>query len=192
MDSKLVVEQMSGRWKIKHPDLRPLALAATVRARQVRPATPGSRGSEHPRRPPGQRGARRAPTGRPDARARGLATPRSRPTSLSRAPGRRPTPLGRRRERAGTADDARPAPPRRDPGTPVDREFSGRGGADPGLTTRARPRCGRPRSWLTRRDEVAGHRRLPLRRTRETAAVVADAAGTRRARRGRPGRGRVR
>ena len=25
MDSKLVVEQMSGRWKIKHPDLRPLA-----------------------------------------------------------------------------------------------------------------------------------------------------------------------
>ncbi|MES4887509.1 bifunctional RNase H/acid phosphatase [Streptomyces sp. NPDC096012] len=25
MDSKLVVEQMSGRWKIKHPDLKPLA-----------------------------------------------------------------------------------------------------------------------------------------------------------------------
>ena len=25
MDSKLVVEQMSGRWKIKHPDMRPLA-----------------------------------------------------------------------------------------------------------------------------------------------------------------------
>lgn len=29
MDSKLVVEQMSGRWKIKHPDLRPLARQAT-------------------------------------------------------------------------------------------------------------------------------------------------------------------
>ncbi|WP_049580121.1 bifunctional RNase H/acid phosphatase [Streptomyces sp. SBT349] len=28
MDSKLVVEQMSGRWKIKHPDMRPLALEA--------------------------------------------------------------------------------------------------------------------------------------------------------------------
>jgi ribonuclease H / adenosylcobalamin/alpha-ribazole phosphatase len=28
MDSKLVVEQMSGRWKIKHPDMRPLAMEA--------------------------------------------------------------------------------------------------------------------------------------------------------------------
>ncbi|MFG3256213.1 bifunctional RNase H/acid phosphatase [Streptomyces sp. NPDC048172] len=28
MDSKLVVEQMSGRWKIKHPDMRPLATEA--------------------------------------------------------------------------------------------------------------------------------------------------------------------
>ncbi|MFC4912716.1 bifunctional RNase H/acid phosphatase [Actinomadura gamaensis] len=31
MDSKLVVEQMSGRWKIKHPDMRPLA----ERAREI-------------------------------------------------------------------------------------------------------------------------------------------------------------
>ncbi|MGW0363255.1 bifunctional RNase H/acid phosphatase [Streptomyces sp. NPDC002990] len=31
MDSKLVVEQMSGRWKIKHPDMKPLAAeAATI------------------------------------------------------------------------------------------------------------------------------------------------------------------
>jgi len=29
MDSKLVVEQMSGRWKIKHPAMRPLAMEAT-------------------------------------------------------------------------------------------------------------------------------------------------------------------
>jgi ribonuclease H / adenosylcobalamin/alpha-ribazole phosphatase len=28
MDSKLVVEQMSGRWQVKHPDLRPLAAQA--------------------------------------------------------------------------------------------------------------------------------------------------------------------
>jgi ribonuclease H / adenosylcobalamin/alpha-ribazole phosphatase len=33
MDSKLVVEQMSGRWKIKHPDMRTLAL----RARDILP-----------------------------------------------------------------------------------------------------------------------------------------------------------
>ncbi|MFF3416286.1 bifunctional RNase H/acid phosphatase [Streptomyces sp. NPDC002698] len=35
MDSKLVVEQMSGRWKIKHPDMKPLA----ARAARVLPAS---------------------------------------------------------------------------------------------------------------------------------------------------------
>lgn len=29
MDSKLVVEQMSGRWKVKHPSMRPLAIEAS-------------------------------------------------------------------------------------------------------------------------------------------------------------------
>lgn len=34
MDSKLVIEQMSGRWKVKHPDMKPLAgRAATLAAR---------------------------------------------------------------------------------------------------------------------------------------------------------------
>ena len=33
MDSKLVVEQMAGRWKIKNPGLRPLAAEAAVLAR---------------------------------------------------------------------------------------------------------------------------------------------------------------
>jgi probable phosphoglycerate mutase len=35
MDSKLVVEQMSGRWQIKHPDLRPLAAQARQAARAL-------------------------------------------------------------------------------------------------------------------------------------------------------------
>ncbi|MDU0479231.1 bifunctional RNase H/acid phosphatase [Staphylococcus chromogenes] len=35
MDSKLVVEQMSGRWKIKHPDMKVLALEAQQRAREL-------------------------------------------------------------------------------------------------------------------------------------------------------------
>ncbi len=35
MDSKLVVEQMSGRWKIKHPALQPLAAQAGVAARRL-------------------------------------------------------------------------------------------------------------------------------------------------------------
>jgi probable phosphoglycerate mutase len=35
MDSKLVVEQMSGRWQIKHPDMRPLAAKARDTARAL-------------------------------------------------------------------------------------------------------------------------------------------------------------
>ncbi len=34
MDSKLVIEQMAGRWKIKHPSMKPLATAA-LRLRPV-------------------------------------------------------------------------------------------------------------------------------------------------------------
>ena len=41
MDSKLVVEQMNGKWKIKHPNLKPLAkqagaLLASFPVRQIR------------------------------------------------------------------------------------------------------------------------------------------------------------
>ncbi|MGC1207575.1 MAG: reverse transcriptase-like protein, partial [Ornithinimicrobium sp.] len=35
MDSKLVVEQMAGRWKIKHADMRRLALEARDLVRQI-------------------------------------------------------------------------------------------------------------------------------------------------------------
>ena len=35
MDSKLVIEQMAGRWKVKHADMKPLALEAA----RLRPAT---------------------------------------------------------------------------------------------------------------------------------------------------------
>jgi ribonuclease H / adenosylcobalamin/alpha-ribazole phosphatase len=35
MDSKLVIEQMAGRWKVRHADIKPLALEAA----RLRPAT---------------------------------------------------------------------------------------------------------------------------------------------------------
>jgi probable phosphoglycerate mutase len=35
MDSKLVVEQMSGRWQVKHPAMRPLATEAGGLVRQI-------------------------------------------------------------------------------------------------------------------------------------------------------------
>ena len=53
MDSKLVVEQMSGRWKIKHPDMQELArqAKALIAGRHVRGAEPdaaaGSAGTGH-------------------------------------------------------------------------------------------------------------------------------------------------
>ncbi|MDR3070510.1 MAG: reverse transcriptase-like protein [Propionibacteriaceae bacterium] len=34
LDSKLVIEQMAGRWKVRHPDMKPLAVKAT----SLRPA----------------------------------------------------------------------------------------------------------------------------------------------------------
>jgi probable phosphoglycerate mutase len=36
MDSKLVVEQMSGRWKVKHPVMKSLALEAASLVRELR------------------------------------------------------------------------------------------------------------------------------------------------------------
>jgi ribonuclease HI len=35
MDSKLVVEQMCGRWKVKHPAMQPLAREATELVREI-------------------------------------------------------------------------------------------------------------------------------------------------------------
>jgi ribonuclease HI len=35
MDSKLVVEQMSGRWKVKHPAMQPLAREAAELVREI-------------------------------------------------------------------------------------------------------------------------------------------------------------
>lgn len=37
MDSKLVVEQMSGRWQVKHPDMKPLARQAAELVRRLPP-----------------------------------------------------------------------------------------------------------------------------------------------------------
>ena len=71
MDSKLVVEQMSGNWKIKHPEMKPLALAAagsppsarrTPGSRVSRTSTPtGSSTRRSTRRPAGPRRHRAAP-----------------------------------------------------------------------------------------------------------------------------------
>ena len=139
MDSKLVVEQMSGRWKVKHPDMKPLASQAAAlvaefdrvdfewvpraRERARRPARQRGDGRRQGR--PDLGGGRRWRTGRPcrrRARRDGrTSTRRGGPTSppTPRRPagpgGRAAAPQGRR------ADPVRRGPARRD--------HLGRGGA---------------------------------------------------------------
>ena len=91
MDSKLVVEQMSGRWKVKHPDI---AAAASTGHRAVDPirahhlhVDPAC--EEQPRRPAGQRG---------DGRRRRNRDPRRNTEGIDRR---------RRHPRAGPAPAAR-------------------------------------------------------------------------------------
>ena len=92
MDSKLVIEQMSGRWQIKNPGLRPLAAEAAALVRPVRrghlrldPA-----GAQHGRRRAGQprhgRGRRQAGR-RPDRAGAAAGTPAG--AAGRRDPGRR-------------------------------------------------------------------------------------------------------
>ena len=85
MDSKLVVEQMSGRWKIKHPDMQQLALQAQKIARQLGGVTLhlGAPRAERCRRRPGQqRDGRQAD---PPRRRRRAEHGRGRRPALGRA-----------------------------------------------------------------------------------------------------------
>ncbi|MFE2139187.1 reverse transcriptase-like protein, partial [Streptomyces sp. NPDC059466] len=94
MDSKLVVEQMSGRWKIKHPDMKPLAAEA---ARILPPAQvtyewiPRERNKHADRlaneaMDAGKRGEQWWPAGWPGGQvARGSRAPAPRPAGPPRA-----------------------------------------------------------------------------------------------------------
>lgn len=82
MDSKLVVEQMSGRWKIKHPDMKPLAAeAATVLPHVAGDVRVDPARAEQARGPARQRGDGRGQAGQAvgglalDRRAGHLAAP---------------------------------------------------------------------------------------------------------------------
>jgi ribonuclease H / adenosylcobalamin/alpha-ribazole phosphatase len=185
-DSKLVVEQMSGRWKIKHEDMRRLAL----QARDVLPPTrvtytwvPRAQNKDADRlvneaiddaaqgRP--WRGALPSPVTTVEAasEAAAEAAMTAPPATEDRTAGRAwsgpdvgvPTTLVLLRHGATVH-------------TP-DRRFSGSGGDDPALSDDGR------RQVLLAADVLASSGRVdavvcsPLRRTRETAQVVADRLG---------------
>lgn len=185
MDSKLVVEQMAGRWKIKHPDLKPLAT-------QAERVFPGgiARWTWIPREL-----NKRADTLVNAALDGKLA-------GVLRNPGT-PSPgdAGRTAERVGPAAVPAPVQPRQDAPRPdpqrqvrtsmtvtllflrhgrtadnVARRFSGPHGGDPGLDDVGRHQAAVVAAALgdARVDAVVSS---PLRRARETAEVIASALG---------------
>jgi len=182
MDSKLVVEQMSGRWKIKHPDLRPLALQAQRLAQRLPRVTytwiPRERngaadrlanqaldgvpiGESNPsvkRQRGGGAGGDVSATGQPPAWASAAA-----PSTVERAAG-----------------DMRLAAPTRlyllRHGVTVhtpERRFSGRN--DLALTEDGRGQIAAAARRLAALGSISAVVTSPLRRTRESAEIVADA-----------------
>ena len=110
MDSRLVVEQMAGNWKIKHPSMKPLAIEANrlapigttftwvPRAENAHADRLANEALDGERDATGPLGGRAASEAGDQSRHR---APRSRPRSAA----------GGRRQRQ--ADHARPGPPRR-------------------------------------------------------------------------------
>jgi broad specificity phosphatase PhoE/ribonuclease HI len=171
MDSKLVVEQMAGRWKIKHPAMKPLADAA----RQLAPA--GTVWTWVPRAQNAAADAlanaaldseRDGGTGRVGGTASVPAAP-AEPAATTPATGwggassHAATTLVLLRHGVTAATERK--------------VFSGNGSSDPELTETGREQARRAAQWLERHGGIDAIVTSPLTRTRQTAAVVAEGLG---------------
>jgi len=182
MDSKLVVEQMSGRWKIKHPDMRPLAMEAN------RLAPFGTTYTWVPREQ--NKHADRLANEALDGKRDGVTVT---PTEPSGSGESGESLIEEIESPAATAavDQAGEAP---DPGgnpttlillrhgvTPhtSGRRFSGGlGGDNPGLSDEGREQVRAAASWLAElKDKIDAVVCSPVRRTRESADIVAAELG---------------
>lgn len=188
MDSKLVVEQMSGRWKIKHPDMKPLA----ARAQRIFPAgrvayqwIPREQNKHADRLAneamdagkagrtwePGRSSAALAVAASAAAPA-ALEVPAAEPLAEPKA-----APVG-----WGAAADL---------GTPTtfvllrhgetaltpQKRFSGSGGTDPELSAAGRRQAGAAAAALAARGTIQAVVTSPMRRCRETADAIANRLG---------------
>ncbi|MEK2475413.1 MULTISPECIES: bifunctional RNase H/acid phosphatase [Streptomyces] len=195
MDSKLVVEQMSGRWKIKHPDMKPLAAeAASIfpSAQVTYEWIPRSRNKHADRlaneaMDAGKQGKQWEPR---DSRA-ALAGP------VDAAPVRSAAARAAdaAAEAAETAHAAPAAPPvgwgSPDLGVPAtfvllrhgetaltpQKRFSGSGGTDPELSDAGRRQAEAAAAALAARGTIQAVVSSPLRRCQETAGAVAARLG---------------
>jgi probable phosphoglycerate mutase len=170
MDSKLVVEQMSGNWKIKHPDMRPLAMQANRLAPEDTTYTWVPREqNKHADRLANEAldGKRSGVTlagsrAEPDPAVEQAESPVASPGRGWSPPGGPATTLVLVRHGA-TALTA-------------ERRFSGGlGGSNPGLTDEGRAQVREVAEWLA---PIAGSVDVvvtsPVRRTRESAEILAD------------------
>ncbi|WP_405521071.1 bifunctional RNase H/acid phosphatase [Streptomyces canus] len=180
MDSKLVVEQMSGRWKIKHPDLKPLALEAG------RVFPPGRVTYEWIPREQNKRADRlaneamdsgasassvRQPSPAADAEAVGAAKAEAdvRAAKAVAAPGWAPADMGEPATFVLLRHGETPLTPQK--------RFSGSGGTDPSLSAVGREQAERAAEALAARGTIQHILASPLTRTRQTAAAVAERLG---------------
>lgn len=163
MDSKLVVEQMSGRWKVKHPDMRELA----ARARALAPE-----GTTYIWVPRAENKAadllvNEALDGRPTEAGSDPADALERPTPQRGwgPPAGPPTTLVLVRH--GVSDHT------------ARKLFSGGlGGADPPLNDEGRAQARATADWLASLgDALDALVSSPVRRTRETAEILAERLG---------------
>ena len=182
MDSKLVVEQMSGRWKIKHPNLRPLAL----RARDLAQALPSVSWTWIPREQ--NTHADRLANEAMDASARDVRADRVDATEASPGP-RTGVGPGEQASRGGSGVTRRLSgwmDPHQAPTITllvrhgatelsVAKRFSGRG--DTALSELGRTQAAAVAQRLADWPEVAAVVSSPLSRARETAGAVAAATG---------------
>jgi ribonuclease H / adenosylcobalamin/alpha-ribazole phosphatase len=166
MDSKLVIEQMSGNWKIKHPDMKPLAMAAN------RLAPVGTTWTWIPRERNEHADALLnealdSAAGRPSRTTRVAEVPvEEQPAPQARTVGwskdlGAPTTLVLVRH--GATDHTN------------EKRFSGRGGHDPSLNADGLAQVRAVADWLAPlADEIDVVVSSPLRRTRETADIIAE------------------
>jgi broad specificity phosphatase PhoE/ribonuclease HI len=170
MDSRLVVEQMAGNWKIKHPDMRPLAMAAN------RLAPSGTTYTWVPREQNTHADALAnealdTEQGRPSKRTRQSEVP-----SRAAAEEPRRKPLGWSKD-LGTPTTLILVRHGETPHT-AEKRFSGRGGDDPSLNADGRAQVAAVADWLAPlADEIDAVLTSPLRRTRETADIIAERLG---------------
>ncbi|QTZ91665.1 bifunctional RNase H/acid phosphatase [Streptomyces auratus] len=188
MDSKLVVEQMSGRWKIKHPDMKPLA----AEARSVFP--PDRVSYEWIPRAQNKHADRLANEAMDAGKSGKQWEPRDSRAALDTAAPVR-SPAARAADAsAEAADEAAEAPSAGwgpDLGPPAtfvllrhgetaltpEKRFSGSGGTDPELSAAGRRQAEATAAALAARGTIQAVVSSPLRRCRETAEAVAARLG---------------